>query len=79
MSISDLATRIVVLTGTPSVVEHIDYRTVYGDAFEDTVRRAPDVSRAAQLLGFTAQVGIDEGLRRTIEWWQSSSAELGAR
>ena len=33
-------------------------------------RRMLDVSRAAERFGFTAQVGLEEGLRRTIDWWR---------
>lgn len=34
-------------------------------------RRMLDVSRARERFGFTAQVGLDEGLDRTIGWYQS--------
>ncbi len=32
-------------------------------------RRCLDVSKAKELLGFEAQVSLDEGLKRTIEWY----------
>ena len=32
-------------------------------------RRCLDVERAANLLGWRAQVGFEEGLKRTIEWY----------
>jgi GDP-L-fucose synthase len=32
-------------------------------------RRSLETSRAQRLFGFTAQVGLDEGLRQTIEWY----------
>jgi GDP-L-fucose synthase len=34
-------------------------------------RRALDVRRAEQYFGFRAQMGFEEGLRRTIEWYRS--------
>lgn len=34
-------------------------------------RRCLDISRAEQEFGFRANISFDEGLRRTIEWWQS--------
>ena len=34
-------------------------------------RRQLDVSRARQKFGFIAQTGLEEGLKRTIEWYQS--------
>jgi GDP-L-fucose synthase len=33
-------------------------------------RRAVDGSRANRLLGWSPRVGIDEGLRRTVEWYR---------
>lgn len=34
-------------------------------------RRCLDVSRAEKEFGFRATVGLDEGLRRTVEWYRS--------
>lgn len=34
-------------------------------------RRCLDTSRAREFFGFEAQTPFDEGLRETIEWWQS--------
>ncbi len=33
-------------------------------------RRRLDTTRAASILRWRAEVGLDEGLRRTIEWWR---------
>ena len=33
-------------------------------------RRCLDTARARQLLGWQAEVGFEEGLRRTIDWWR---------
>src|SRR4029453_3674120 len=34
-------------------------------------RRLADISKAEQLLGFKAQVSLQEGLSRLVEWWRS--------
>lgn len=34
-------------------------------------RRLADTSKAKQMLGFEAQISLDEGLRRLVAWWQS--------
>jgi UDP-glucose 4-epimerase len=34
-------------------------------------RRLADISKAERLLGFRAEVGLDEGLGRLIDWWRS--------
>lgn len=36
----------------------------------NVVRRLADTSRAADLLGFTAQVGLEDGLRALVDWWR---------
>lgn len=40
-------------------------------------RRLADTSAARDLLGFTAQVDLDEGLRRLVDWWRASRATTG--
>jgi GDP-L-fucose synthase len=41
-------------------------------------RRLLDVSRAREKFGFQAEVKLDEGLRRTIDWYLSKRARQGA-
>jgi GDP-L-fucose synthase len=38
-------------------------------------RRRLDVSRAREKLGFQARVSLEDGLRRTIEWYESNQDE----
>jgi len=38
-------------------------------------RRCLDTQRAKKLLGWQAQVGFEEGLRRTIEWWRAETSK----
>jgi GDP-L-fucose synthase len=42
-------------------------------------RRCLDVTRARQLLGFEAAVSLDEGLDRTIAWYEASRTSAPAR
>ena len=37
-------------------------------------RRLADTSAATRDLGFTAQVGLDDGLRRLVAWWTAEKA-----
>ena len=37
-------------------------------------RRKVEVSRARELFGFSARVGFEEGLRKTIDWYRSQRA-----
>lgn len=38
-------------------------------------RRCLDVSRAKELFGWEAQVPFEEGIERTVEWWEAHGAE----
>jgi len=47
----------------------ISYQT-FGK-YEDVRNRVPEISKARNLLGFEPKVGLEEGLRKTIEWQRS--------
>ena len=73
ITISDLAERIVGLTGFEGEI-------VWDSTQPDgQPRRSLDTRRARERFGFEAQVGFDEGLRRTIEWYLThrSAADAG--
>ncbi len=38
---------------------------------DDPTRRCPDIGKARTLLGWEPRVGLEEGLLRTIEWFQT--------
>ena len=64
ITIRDLAGRIRDLVG-------FDGRIVWDTSQPDgQPRRCLDVTKAEELFGFRAVVSFDEGLRRTLEWWQ---------
>jgi UDP-glucose 4-epimerase len=69
-TILELAQMIRELTGSVSEIVHMPYETAYGPAFEETRRRVPDVTRARDVLGFEAQMSLEEGLRRTLGWFR---------
>jgi len=69
-SVNELAQLIQQLTGSRSEVVHVPYASAYGSHFEETRRRVPDVTRAREILGFEAHTSLEEGLRRTLEWFR---------
>jgi GDP-L-fucose synthase len=69
IKISELAQMIAHLTGFEG---QIRWQT---DKPDGQPRRRLDVSRAAAKLGFHAQVPLEEGLRRTIEWYETSQTQ----
>ena len=38
-------------------------------------RRLADVSKARRMLGFEARVGLEEGLRRLVDWWKEERSK----
>lgn len=78
ISILELARLIKRLSGTPGEVriEFVPYESFTGRRYEDVMRRVPDVTLCERLLGVRARVGLEEGLRRTLEWQRGVTAGL---
>lgn len=54
-------------------VMHSDLKIEYGPErkVNPVSRRLADVRRAEEAIGFKSQVGLEEGLRRLVAWWQA--------
>ncbi|GAB2471994.1 UDP-glucuronic acid decarboxylase family protein [Streptosporangium sandarakinum] len=61
----DLARTVIELTGSASPIRFIDRPA------DDPAVRRPDTTLAATRLGWRAEVGVTEGLRRTIAWFEA--------
>jgi GDP-L-fucose synthase len=70
ISIKDLAQMIVKMTGFQG---QLVWQT---DKPNGQPRRGLDVSRAKSLFGWSAQVPFEEGLRKTIEWFQTNREKI---
>ena len=70
ISIKDLAETIVRLTGYAG---KLAWQT---DKPNGQPRRGLDVTRAREYFGWEAQVPFEEGMRRTIEWYQTQRLAL---
>ncbi len=73
-TILELAQLVKNLAGSPSEIVHVPYERAYGADFEETRRRVPDVRKAERVLGFRAEVPLEEGLRKTIDWFQKAQS-----
>lgn len=69
ISILELAKKIRGMLGSRSEITFVPYEAYYGKGFEDTRRRVPDVAKASKVLGWNPKVSLDDGLRRTVDWW----------
>lgn len=76
-TINELAEVIVALTGSDSEIVHVPYASAYGADFEETRRRVPAVERAREVLGFEAETSFEEGLRRTLAWFERDGMCVG--
>ncbi|HEX9877365.1 MAG TPA: UDP-glucuronic acid decarboxylase family protein [Gammaproteobacteria bacterium] len=64
-TIAELAEKIVELTGSRSELKYLPLPQ------DDPKRRRPDIGLAASTLGWQPTVELDEGLRRTIEYFDA--------
>ena len=70
MTIKDLAEKIASIVG-------YEGRIIWDSSKPDgQPRRAVDGSRAAELLGWHPQMGLDEGLRATVDWFISKREKV---
>ncbi len=74
VAIRDLVKKIAALTDTKSSIEigALEYRPT------EIWRMFADSSRARTLFGWTPRVSLDEGLKRTVEWYRQYLASGGS-
>ena len=65
MSIIDFAKKINELTGSESEIVFEDL------PIDDPKTRQPDITKAKSVLGWEPKVSLDEGLKKTLEWFRT--------
>jgi UDP-glucose 4-epimerase len=69
ITIDHLAHRMIRLSGRRASIVFVPEVEAYGRGYEDIRRRVPDIRKMREMLGVTPRVALDDGLRRTIEWF----------
>ena len=69
-TVTEFARLVLRLTGSDSPVEHLPLPV------DDPTRRCPVITRASQALGWQPKVQVEDGIRRTIEWFRSRPDEV---
>ncbi len=65
VTVLELAETIIRLSGSTSQIEHRPLPV------DDPKQRQPDITRARELLGWQPEVRLEDGLRRTLEYFRS--------
>jgi UDP-glucose 4-epimerase len=77
ITIQALAERVISLTGSRSAIVHVPYEEAYAPGFEDMQRRVPSIDKIAGLIGYAPRYGLDDTLRRVIEYERMALAGQG--
>lgn len=79
VTILELAKRVKQACDTPGelLYELVPYESFSKNKYEDVMRRVPDTSFSEEILGTSAKVSLDEGLKKTIAWQKLAVAERG--
>jgi nucleoside-diphosphate-sugar epimerase len=56
------------LTGLGDPALEVDTSAALGPAYQDLARRVPDTTRAREVLGWTCETDLADGLAMTIDW-----------
>jgi nucleoside-diphosphate-sugar epimerase len=71
-TVYDLARHAIRLTGSRSKLIFVDW------PYTDVELRVPNIDKARKVLGFEPRVDLEEGLRRTIDWYRERGASGAA-
>jgi UDP-glucose 4-epimerase len=70
VSIVELAEMMIKVSGSSSPITLVPKEAVYDRGYEDIPRRVPSVARMHDILRVRAEISLEDGLARTIEWFK---------
>jgi UDP-glucose 4-epimerase len=68
VTITELAQRVIAMTGANVRIEYVPYEQAYEEGFEDMDRRVPDITKVETVTGYSPRFTLDESLRLTRDW-----------
>ncbi|MCC5477918.1 UDP-glucuronic acid decarboxylase family protein [Streptomyces barringtoniae] len=72
LTVFELAELVLDLTGSRAEIQF------HPLPVDDPTRRRPVIARASERLGWVPEVGIEDGLRRTVRWFADRPADIAA-
>jgi nucleoside-diphosphate-sugar epimerase len=69
VTISELARRVIAVTGAVVGIDYVAYEEAYEEGFEDMLRRVPDITKVQILTGYSPRVTLDSALIHIREWF----------
>ena len=78
VSINELASRVIKLTGSSSRIEHVSIEQAYGHRFEDMPRRVPDLHKVRQAVGFRPRHALDDIITSVIDHVRGGISDASA-
>jgi len=73
-TILELAETMLKISGSKAGVRHVTQEQVYGSSYEDVPRRVPDITRMRSVLGVDPSTTLEDGIRKTIDWFRKEIA-----
>ena len=70
VTIENLATMIIEMTGSHSQIQYIPYEQAYGQPFDDMMRRMPNIEKISKKIGYTPKTTLRETLEIIIEYFR---------
>ena len=74
ISIKDLATRVLELSGSKSEIVYVPYEKVYGTGIDDMLHRLPSIDKIASAIGWQPDRTLDEILTDVIAYTRGMTA-----
>lgn len=72
-TVLELAKTIIQVSGLKGEIVFQPNAEFYGPSYEDIPRRIPDLTKAEEILEYKPTITLEEGLKKTIDWYKSQS------